>query len=100
MNKTKNKRLQMNKYSNESKKRVIQYLIDISESLNCSLDDLIEAGIFEKYEDVRNFAKKEEGGNFCILKKNKLSKEFLFFIPVCRDFYLFILHVEYFSLFN
>ena len=62
-------------------RKVIQYLVDIVECLNCPVDDLIhKCHMFKNAEEVANFV--DKGYNFSILtNKDDLIKS-LFFLPV------------------
>ena len=72
----------MNKSANTAQK-IIQYLVDVAESLNCSVDALVNVDVFQNTDQIKQFVNySEEGKNFCVLKKNESNKEHLFFIPV------------------
>ena len=67
-------------------KKIFQYLVEVVESLNCSLDELVNIGIFQNDDQIKRFVDyEEEGENFCILKRTDLDKDFLFFIPVSSN---------------
>jgi hypothetical protein len=66
--------------TNQTRKKLIQYLVDVLESLNCPVNDLIKNNIFNSMDEIKNFVENLDH-NFCILKKID-QEEHLFFIPV------------------
>jgi hypothetical protein len=62
-------------------RKVIQYLVDIVEALNCPVDDLInKCPVFKSNEELVGFV--ERGNNFSILTSKEDLTRRLFFIPV------------------
>ena len=73
----------------ETQKKLFQFFLDVKESLSCSFDELIKIDLFQDYDEIKKFINyKENGNNFCLLKKQDLS-ELVFLIPVGETF-LFI----------
>ena len=73
----------------EKQKKLFQFYLDVKESLSCSSDELISIGLFKDYDEIKKFIDyKENGNNFCLLKKLNLSdSELVFLIPVGETFF-------------
>lgn len=67
----------------EITKKLILYLIDVIESLNCPVSDLItKAKLFDNESECDQYVNDSEyGRSFCLLKKHDSTSQ-LFFLPV------------------
>ena len=71
----------------EKQKKLFQFYLDVKESLSCSSDELISIGLFKDNDEIKKFIDyKENGNNFCLLKKLNFA-ELNFLIPVGETFF-------------